>query len=182
MIEPGHRLVLPLQPIKTDRLIVRIFEPDDLEAAFELNSDPLVRCYTGGVLERDESDKRMQTLISDVAATGLGARAVVERSTNQMVGYCGLQEFHGRADIELFYGLHPGAWGKGYATEAAKAVVKWGFGNGMFDRFLAIVHPQNENSIRVLGKLGFGRIGSYMHPRWAIEHALLELRNPNQTD
>ena len=170
--------MLPIDPIQTERLLIRPFDEADLESAYQVSSDPEARRFTGGVLSRSESDRGLRAHIDRVSRTGLGARAVVECRSDQVIGYCGLQHFADTEEIELFYGYATRAWGRGFATEAATAFVDLGFRCLRTERLVAIAHPENLASLRVLEKLGFIRSGTYPHPRWKVEHLLLSLARP----
>jgi len=167
--------MLPIDPIKTKRLVIRPFDEGDLDIVYQISSDPEARRFTGGVLTRAESDRGLQGHIDRVSQSGLGARAVVESGSDQLIGYCGLQPFADTEEIELFYGYATHAWGRGFATEAAVAVIELGFRCLQAERLVAIVHPENLASLRVLEKLGFLRSGTYLHPRWKLEHLFLHL-------
>ncbi len=172
--------MLSIDPIATRRLVIRPFDEGDLDAAYQVSSDPEARRFTGGVLSRAESDRGLRGHIDRVSESGLGARAVVESRSHQMIGYCGLQRFADTEEIELFYGYATHAWGRGFATEAATALVDLGLRCPQIERLVAIVHPENLASLRVLEKLGFLRSGTYPHPRWKLEHLFLELdRRPD---
>jgi ribosomal-protein-alanine N-acetyltransferase len=167
--------MLPIDPIKTRRLLIRPFDEGDLDAAYQVNSDPEARRFTGGVVSRVESDRGIRGHIDRISRSGLGARAVVESRSGQVIGYCGLQRFADTDEIELFYGYATHVWGRGIATETAAALVDLGFQCLRPERLVAIVDPENLGSLRVLEKLGFVRAGSYFHPRWKLEHLFLHL-------
>ena len=171
--------MLPSDPITTRRLVIRPFDEGDLDAAYQVSSDPEARRFTGGVLSRDESDRGIRGHIDRVSRSGLGARAVIESRSARVIGYCGLQGFADTEEIELFYGYATHAWGRGFATEAATEFIDLGFRCLPSERLVAIVHPENLASRRVLEKLGFIRAGTYPHPRWKVEHFLLHLARPD---
>jgi len=114
--------MLSVDPILTRRLIIRPFGEPDLDAAYEINSDPEARRFTGGVKSRVDPDRGLREQIHRVCQSGLGARAVVERRAGHVIGYCGLQSFADTEEIELFYGYATRMWGNGFATEAAAAL------------------------------------------------------------
>ena len=167
--------MLEVAPIRTKRLEIRPFSEADLAAAYAFNADPDARRFMGGVLSRADSDSGSRAHIESVGTVGLGARAVVERSANAVVGYCGLQRFAGTQEIELFYGYLPAAWGRGIATEAARAILALGFRSLSIGHVVAIVRRENVASIRVLEKLAFRLVGTYPHPRWHVEHLRFHL-------
>jgi len=164
--------------IRTKRLDIRPFVDADLPALLSFNSSPQARRFMGGVVSRSDTEASLLAHIDRVESTGLGARAVVERSDNAVVGYCGLQRFEGTEEIELFYGYLPVAWGHGVATEAALGLLPLAQRCEEVDHLVAIVHPENVASLRVLEKLGFRRVGTYLHPRWGTEHLRLQLGTP----
>lgn len=85
---------------------------------------------------------------------------IVEKETNQLIGSCGFnayQEQNKRAEIG--YELHPDSWGKGYATEAVKALLTYGFKTLQLNRIGAIVYPENLPSQKLLENLGFTKEG-----------------------
>jgi ribosomal-protein-alanine N-acetyltransferase len=168
-------MMLPIDPITTKRLVIRPFDEGDLDAAYQVSSDPEARRFTGGVLTRAESDRGLHGHIDRVSQSGLGARAVIECQSNQLIGYCGLQRFADTEEIELFYGYATRARGRGFATEAATALIELGLRYLQTEPLVAIVHPENLASLRVLEKLGFTRSGTYPHPRWKVEHLFLRL-------
>ena len=170
--------MLSLDPILTKRLIIRPFGERDLDAAYEVNSDPEARRFTGGAISRVESDDGLRKQIHRVCQSGLGARAVVTRRTDRVIGYCGLQPFADTEEVELFYGYATSTWGKGFATEAAAALIDLGFRCLQPERVVAIAHPENIASLRVLEKLGFIRSGTYPHPRWKVKHLFLVRTRP----
>ncbi len=80
--------------------------------------------------------------------------AVVVKDSGHVIGYCGLIFLEGTTEVELAYGLAKSSWGKGFATEAARASLRFGFEELKLNRVVAVVNPQNIPSQRVLEKLG----------------------------
>lgn len=85
---------------------------------------------------------------------GYGHWAVVDREESQVVGWCGLEYLPELNETELAYLLSKQIWGRGYATEAAKATVRFGFGSAGLENIIGLVHPENQGSVRVLEKCG----------------------------
>lgn len=81
---------------------------------------------------------------------------MVEKATGAVIGHCGLleKEIEGRSEIELVYVLAPGVWGRGYATEAGRAIKAYALASLGCDRLVALIHPDNPASERVAEKLG----------------------------
>ena len=87
---------------------------------------------------------------------GFGGWLVTDKSSGQIFGECNFdREEMGEGDIELGYSFAKAYWGKGYATEAARAAVRWGFEYASMDRIVAVVVPENIGSWKVLEHLGF---------------------------
>jgi RimJ/RimL family protein N-acetyltransferase len=101
----------------------------------------------------------MSRAAADWPKHGFGLLAVTERETGRLIGEAGLQYLEEGPDIEVGYTLARAAWGRGYATEAAGAILRWGFAGLRLHRIVAVADPANAASLRVLEKLGMGRIG-----------------------
>ena len=103
----------------------------------------------------DESEERLSRLIDHHERHGFSLWAVTDRETGAVMGDCGLIYYaHEGPEIELGYRLAKPYWGNGYATEAARAWVAHGFEELDLDRIVAVTHPENVASQRVLEKLG----------------------------
>jgi [ribosomal protein S5]-alanine N-acetyltransferase len=111
---------------------------------------------------RDDADsrKRVQELIEHQLRHGFGKWAAIERATGDLIGYCGIELYENGSDVELGFCLARSAWGRGYATEAARAWLEHGFAVLGFTRVLALVKPDNLASIRVLEKIGMTHAGA----------------------
>jgi ribosomal-protein-alanine N-acetyltransferase len=90
---------------------------------------------------------------------GFGPLAVVERAGGRVVGEAGLQVLEDGPDVELTYTFARADWGRGYATEAARAVLRWAFAVLRLPRIVAVARPQNAASLRVMEKAGMLRQG-----------------------
>lgn len=141
-------------PIRTKRLCLEPFQAGDGDALYVMESDPAVKQYAGGVLNRAQTEKQLHKFIESVRTTGWGAIAIKVQATNQIVGLCGFYPTDAPHEAEIFYGLARDAWGQGYATEAGKAVVAAGIQYLGLRSIVASVHPGNVRSIRVLEKIG----------------------------
>lgn len=103
---------------------------------------------------------------------GFGPYAVVEKHSQELIGYCGLFYFPdvgGKPEVEIGYRLRRSAWGKGFATEAACAVRDFAFNSLGMQRLIALIDPDNIASIRVAEKLGMQyekdiMLPGYTHP------------------
>ena len=143
--------------LETERLTLRHFVPEDLEHLVELDSDPeVMRFLSGGrATPRTliESEILPRFMGYDVPTKGCGHWAADEKQTGEFIGWFGLQARDPDA-LELGFRLRRAAWGKGYATEAARALIRWAFDVVGVARVAAVTYQDNIASQRVLDKLG----------------------------
>src|SRR2546422_4149694 len=140
--------------IETERLLLRMFRPDDLNNLAGLFSDPEVMRYVGegDTVNREETDKALQSIIKHWETHGFGRWAAEDRVTHNFVGFGGLRSLLGTP--EVVYHFATAHWGKGLATELARASLRFGFEDRGFDRIVAVAKPENRASIHVMQKLG----------------------------
>jgi [ribosomal protein S5]-alanine N-acetyltransferase len=142
--------------IETPRLRLRPLTPEDLDAIHRIWTDPEVRRYLWD--GEEVSGEAAAGVISDSAAyfdsRGLGLLAVIPKELDEPIGFCGFWRFEGRPGFELAYGLAPAWWGKGLATEAARAVIRYGFEEAGLGRIEASVDTPNAASLRVMENAG----------------------------
>jgi [ribosomal protein S5]-alanine N-acetyltransferase len=146
----------------TDRLELRPFTETDLDDLLDVFGDPAVMRYVGAgrrPLDRERLEESQGLVQEHWRAHGYGPLAVVERATGRLIGEAGLQVLEGGPEVEVTYTLARAAWGRGYATEAARAVLAWGFAQLGLEGVVAVVYPQNTASLRVLAKLGMRPAG-----------------------
>lgn len=148
--------------IETERLILRELAYTDQIDLFEMDSDPEVHLYieNNPVTSIDEITKVIEILKKQYAENGIARWAVVDKVTNECIGWAGLKYFrealNNHVDFyELGYRFKRKHWGKGFATEASTAILNYGFKNLNTDKIYAITDPKNINSKKVLTKLGF---------------------------
>jgi RimJ/RimL family protein N-acetyltransferase len=142
--------------IETERLVLRQFEPGDLETLVRWNADELFTRHLAGVLTREQTVQAFERWQRHWEEHGFGGLAVVDRASGVLIGRTGPQ-YH-RAwphDPEIGWALDPAWWGRGLATEAGAASVAWAFGPLGFDRVVSITTEANAASRRVMEKLGF---------------------------
>lgn len=150
----------PIFPIVTARLLLRPLRRDDLDALAEVYLHPLVMRWIGSHT-RDDVEREFALQREYQASLGWSFWAVEERHTGRMIGDCGLQPLdHRGPEVELGYDLHPDAWGRGLATEAARGVMEQAFGPLGIDRVVAVVKPEHVASQRVLVKAGLQPAGT----------------------
>lgn len=142
--------------ITTDRLYLRPFQLTDLDWLAAIWADPDVMRYVGtsGPRSREKAQKRLGELIEHQQQHGFSIWAVLLQDGQTPIGYCGIQYLDDTPQIEVGYGFAKACWGKGYATESAAASVRYGFETVGLDRIVAIVHPENRASNKVIQKVG----------------------------
>ena len=147
---------------ETERLILRELEYTDEKDLFEMDSDPEVHLYieNNPVKVISEITKVIEMLKKQYQENGIARWAVVDKQTNECIGWSGLKYFNVALNnhnnfYELGYRFKRKHWGKGFATESAIAILNYGFKNLKVDSVFAITDPNNSNSKKVLTKLGF---------------------------
>jgi len=141
--------------IETDRLRLRIPRLSDLNNLAALFADPDVMRFVGNgqpATDRKEAEKAMAGIIAHWNHHGFGRWAVEEKASREFVGYGGLRSLFGMP--EVVYHFAKAHWGKGFATELARASLSFGFNQHRFARIVAIAKPGNAASIHVMEKLG----------------------------
>ena len=143
--------------MKTERLNLRQWRDDDLDAWAEMNADPRVREFFPEVLTREQSAGSLAAFRDDIAGRGWGWWAVEVVATGEFIGMAGLDPvdeelpFDG---VEIGWRLRRSAWGHGFATEAATAVLAYGFEELALTEVLAITAVGNVRSRAVMARLG----------------------------
>jgi RimJ/RimL family protein N-acetyltransferase len=142
--------------LETDRLLLRAFRDDDLDAYAAMCADPEVMRYIGprSVLSREDAWRQMAMFAGHWQLRGFGLWAVEERATGAFVGRVGLYCPEGWPDRELAWTLARPHWGKGYALEAARAALAYAFETLGWPRVISLVDPDNTRSIRLAERLG----------------------------
>lgn len=141
--------------LSTERLVLRPVMADDHAAVLAHWTQPDVRrfLFDGAALSGVEVAETIEESIGDFAARGFGVWLIELGSTADLIGTAGLRPL-GSSGLEIFYSLAPGAWGHGYATEAARAVVEYGLGPLGLPEVLAEVDEGNAASVAVVRRLG----------------------------
>jgi RimJ/RimL family protein N-acetyltransferase len=164
--------------IQTERLILRPYREEDRPDFAALNGDPQVGEWLGGTLDRAGSDALLDRLNAHITEHGWGAWAVERRSDGRLIGMTGLapvgEVLPVAPAIEIEWRFVSDAWGKGYATEAAQAVLAWGLANLDVPEILAFTADTNLASQGVMRKIGMVADPSrdFDHPRLAADHPL----------
>jgi RimJ/RimL family protein N-acetyltransferase len=144
--------------LETDRLILRRLLPEDLGNLFALYSDPEIRQYfPEGTLTYQETKEELEWFLNGHPAhPELGLWATIHKETGQFIGRCGLLPWtiDGRAEVEVAYLLAKEYWGQGLGTEAAQAILEYGFEHLGLSRLICLIDRENLASIRVATNIG----------------------------
>jgi RimJ/RimL family protein N-acetyltransferase len=142
--------------LETERLLLRHFRDDDIDAYAAMCADPLVMRYLGArsVLSRDDAWRQMAMFVGHWQLRGFGVWAVEERASGSLVGRVGLHFPEGWPDRELAWTLARPYWGRGFALEAARAALAHAFGSLGWHRVISMIDPDNRRSIRLAERLG----------------------------
>jgi RimJ/RimL family protein N-acetyltransferase len=143
--------------LQTERLLLRRFTQDDDEALYRLDSDPEVKRFIDGgdVTPMDEIQAKIRGHIEAYARhERLGTWVAIDKSSGRFLGWYALKPTKTPGEAELGYRLVREAWGRGYATEGAKALVEMGFTEAGLDRIVAQTMTVNCRSRRVMEKSG----------------------------
>ena len=143
--------------LHTERLILRPWRDADLEPFARMTADPRVQEHFPSVMTREQSDALAARIRGLMEERGWGLWAV-ETPEIPFAGYVGLSvpafEAHFTPCVEVGWRLAAEAWGRGYASEGARAAVAFGFGRAGLDEIVSFTVPQNLRSRRVMEKLG----------------------------
>ena len=141
--------------VTTERLRLRAFRAEDLPAhRAAVDDDPEVT-WAHTRLPLADSLRRWADRLDEWERSGFGMWIAEVAATGQVIGHAGIQRLDGTDDVELGYYLGRAAWGQGYATEAARACLAYGFETAGLPRIVATVRLENAASRHVLSKLGF---------------------------
>lgn len=177
--------LMPIEPnatrIETDRLVLRVLAERDYDDYAALLADPESFRYSErGPMSGDEAWTRLLRQVGHWALKGYGLFAVEEKATGRFVGEAGLGDFRRRLGEdfdpwpEAAWTIHPAAWGRGYATEAAAAALAWIEGKTGAARSVCLIHAANAPSLRVAAKLGYAPFGERVYRGYpAILHERL---------
>lgn len=164
--------------LQTERLLLRRWRETDRAPFAALNRDPQVMEHFPSPHTRERSDEMIAWIESCLERDGFGLWALEVRSSGQFIGFTGLNipsfDAHFTPAVEVGWRLAREAWGHGYATEAARASLDYGFSHAELDQIVALTTPQNLRSRAVMERLGMTRDpdGDFEHPNIAPGHPL----------
>lgn len=162
--------------INTTRLGLRKWTDADTNPFVAINKDKDVMKYFPGTVTEEETLAMISRIKTHFNVHGFGLYAVEEKSSGAFIGFTGFAiprfESFFTPCVEIGWRLQQSAWGNGYATEAAKACLEYGFGSLNFDSVFSFTALNNLPSERVMQKIGMKRIGEFDHPNIEQGHIL----------
>lgn len=165
--------------LRSSRLGLRDWRAGDLDLALSLWGDEAVTRLVGGPFARPDVEARLAREIENASIYGVSYWPMFLLDGGEHVGAAGLRPYDVPNEVwELGFYVRRAAWGKGYATEAARAVMRYAFEERKAAALYAGHHPENQDSRRALAKLGFGYVGDelyaptgLMHPGYRLSRA-----------
>jgi ribosomal-protein-alanine N-acetyltransferase len=150
--------------LRTDRLVLRPWREEDRAPFAALNADPVVMEHFPSTMTREASDAFVDFNMATIAERGWGLWAV--EAEGEFIGFVGLNEPRFRPGVEIGWRLRREAWGHGYATEAAQAVLAFAFEELGLDEVISFTTVANQRSRRVMERIGmtYDPDGDFDHP------------------
>jgi RimJ/RimL family protein N-acetyltransferase len=149
--------------VETDRLLMRAWRGEDVEPMTAINSDPEVAPWLGAI-DPSRTKERITAWLNHWSRFKFGLWAVEERESGKFIGRVGLMRHDdwtaSAHDAEVGWTLAQSAWGRGYATEAARAALGWAQARPQLNAIISITKPDNVRSRRVMEKLGLAYAGT----------------------
>ena len=148
-----------MSSVETERMVLRPWAADDLDALVAIFAQPAFWHYPfGRGFTREETEGFLERQFEHWATHGFGSWAAELKESRRLIGYIGLAVPTWLPEVmpavEVGWRLHPDHWGRGLATEGGRASVRYGFEDLDLDRIIAVVMPENVASRRVMAKLG----------------------------
>jgi ribosomal-protein-alanine N-acetyltransferase len=142
--------------IETPRLLLRQFTPNDLDDLHRIYSDPDLSKFMPNEkpLPLEETKAAIRSITENWEQYHFGVWAVIYKKHEKLIGHCGLKFLENTLEVQIGYLLLKSYWGRGLGTEAASAVLKYGFEIAKLQRIVAVAKPDNIASRRVLEKVG----------------------------
>jgi len=166
--------------LETDRLLLRAWQDDDLGPFAAMCADPDVMRYFPEPLTREKSEQLILRAMEKQETDGFCMAPVEVRKTGEFLGFVGLNVPTYAAPlpfepcVEIGWRLGTSSWGQGYASEAARAWLRFGFETIGLDEIVAFTIPANRPSQKVMERIGMTRDldGDFLHPSLPADHPI----------
>lgn len=145
---------------ETERLKIRRMNDRDIDAVAQMRGDKDVMCFIREPQKRDESESWIKLISSRWDKEKIGFCALFEKKTGKFVGWCGLWILEETGETEVGYAIAKEFWGQGFAAEAARVFLDYGFNNLELDKIVAVASRKNTGSRRVMEKIGMNYVGT----------------------
>src|SRR5215467_15636051 len=175
--------------LETERLLLRRWKPSDREPFAELNADSRVMEFFPGCLSRAESDELIDRIEAHFENHGFGLFAAELKADSKFIGFIGLHvgtfQAHFTPCVEIGWRIAVPYWGKGFATEGSREVIRFAFEWLKLESLVSFTVPENVASRRLMEKLGMTHdpADDFDHPKLPPghrlrRHVLYRLKNP----
>ncbi len=164
--------------IQTERLLLRRWRPEDLAPFAAMNADPRVMEFFPAALDAGQSAAMVEGVERGFRERGFGLWAAELKATSEFIGFIGLSvpgdPLPFAPCVEIGWRLAHAHWGRGYATEGARAALAYGFGPLGLDEIVSFTAQANARSRGVMTKIGMTRDpkDDFLHPRLPESHPL----------
>jgi [ribosomal protein S5]-alanine N-acetyltransferase len=153
---------------ESERLCFRMWKEEDKKIFSKMNSDPIVMEYFPKLLNEDESNKFYERIVNNLHNNDYGLWAVEIKNDNQFIGFIGFNDTTFKSNftpcVEIGWRIKKEEWGKGYATEGAKACLFYGFNKIGLKEIFSFTSKTNKRSEKVMIKIGLNKIDEFKHP------------------
>lgn len=167
--------------LETDRLIIRNWREQDRELMYRLNHDDQIMEFFSFRRNRQESDALYDRLYQMIAETGYGFYALERKDNGETIGFCGLAETRMEpifkdGTVEIGWRLIPETWGQGYVSEAANALLKYGFMQKNLAEIVSFAVYNNHRSTAVMKRIGMKHDSKrdFSHPHVSDDYPHLQ--------
>ncbi|MBM7572400.1 GNAT family N-acetyltransferase [Aquibacillus albus] len=142
--------------IETERLRLRDMKENDKDNLLEIFSDPIAMKYYPSTKNEEETVRWITWTRNNYRKFGVGLWVVEDKDTGKFLGQCGIvpQKIDGEVQMEIGYSFLREVWGRGFATEAARACKEYGIGTLELTRIISLIDPENTASIKVANRIG----------------------------
>ena len=177
-----------MKAVETDRLILRTWRQEDAEVFAKINQNEKVIKYLAGPMSVKDCENFIIKANAHFEKNGFGLWAATIKETGELIGFVGLSIPDFESDftpcVEIGWRLASNHWGKGYATQAAKEVLKIGFEKFNLKEIVSFTTLENSRSMAVMERIGMKRDvnGDFNHPKLnpdhpIVKHALYRIKN-----
>ncbi|MEO6798709.1 MAG: GNAT family N-acetyltransferase [Rhodanobacter sp.] len=158
--------------IETERLILRLPQRQDFDAYAAMIGDEETARYIGGLLTRAAAWRKFLQMPGAWMIQGFGMFSVLDKTDDRWLGQLGPWKPEGWPGNEIGWSFHRGAWGHGYATEAAVAAIDWAFDHLGWTDIIHCIDPRNTSSQKVAARLGSRNLRSGSLPAPYEDHSI----------